>query len=306
MRKQLPVLAAVVSLALPLAAAPPARATFPGARGVVAFGRTTPASTDVWVKDLVAGTTTRLTTTTRGREIMPDYNADGSRIAFSKCGRGEFSNCDIWTMAQDGSDLVRLTKTTQPDDFTPMIQEVWPTWSPDGTRIAYTSNEASSFQDIYVMNSDGSDPTRLTVNDVFDAFPEWSPDGTKIVFTSDRANFDDIWLMDGDGSDPIRLTRGDAIDERPDWSPDSSQIVFTRNSKVTVMDADGSDITKLTTTGHATAPTFSPDGKKIVYGYENGDTARVPLWVMNADGSHKRRLTSGRFDFAPDWQPNPI
>lgn len=131
-------------------------------------------------------------------------------------------------MNADGSEKTRLTSTTQPDPFSPYVQETWPTWSPDGTMIAYTSNAEDIFQDIWVMNADGTNQTRLTVNEAFDAFPEWSPDGTKIAFTSDREEVDDIWVMDVDGSDPLRLTSGQGVDERPDWSPDGTRIVFSR------------------------------------------------------------------------------
>ena len=110
-------------------------------------------------------------------------------------------------MDADGANKTRLT-------FTPGVQETWPSWSPDGLRIAFTSDVSGS-QDIWVMDADGGNQTRLTINAAFDAYPEWSPDGTKIAFTSNRAANDDIWVMDADGSNPTRLTAGQQVDERP-------------------------------------------------------------------------------------------
>jgi Tol biopolymer transport system component len=303
MKKTATTIISTTLLALSLLVAPAADAAFPGSNGKIAFGHSGRKSNDIWVVDPGSGSKQRLTRTERANEAMPDWNAAGTHIAYSKCGRDQFSNCDIWVMNADGSEKTKLTSTTQPDPFSPFVQETWPTWSPDGTMIAYTSNAEDVFQDIWVMNADGSDQTRLTVNEAFDAFPEWSPNGTKIAFTSDRDEVDDIWVMGADGSDPVRLTTGQGVDERPDWSPDGARIAFSRGRNIWAMNADGTDLTKLTDTRRPKfAPAFSPNGNRIAFNLLARD-GRVGVWAMRADGSRRKQITFGRFDFFPDWQP---
>ncbi len=292
-------LAVALVAASSFASLPVATAAFPGTNGDIAFGRLTKHSYDIWVVDADSTSTVRLTRTKRANEDMPDWNADGTMIAYSRCGRGELSNCDIWVMDADGSDQTRLT-------FSPNAQETWPAWSPDGTRIAYTSNLDDPFQDVYVMDADGSDQTRLTATAGFDAFPEWSPDGSRIAFSSDRMALDDIWVMDADGSDPTRVTRGPKIDERPDWSPDGTTIVFSRNGNdLWTVAPDGTGLFRLTFTQRRSefAPAYSPDGTKIAYDRVTS-TGRLAIWIADADGSDPVRQTFARQDLFPDWGPS--
>jgi len=95
-------------------------------------------------------------------------------------------------------------------------------WSPDGTKIAFSSRRQVVDMQIYVMNADGSQVSKLTSGESSNYFPSWSPDGRKIVFTSSGPHpaGKDICIMDADGSNSINLTKTPDIDDYlPIWSP---------------------------------------------------------------------------------------
>jgi TolB protein len=118
-----------------------------------------------------------------------------------------------------------------------------------------------------------------------------------------------IYTIDASGSDLTRLTHGE--DYRPRWSPDGTQIVFQRffgaegalRSYIEVMNADGSDLRRLTDRGAEFQPAWSPDGARIVFG--SGTGHRAEIFTMNADGTDLIRLTNDRFDDSvPAWSPD--
>ena len=160
---------------------------------------------------------------------------------------------------------------------------------------------------IYVMDADGSNQTRVTRGPSGDWSPAWSPDGHRIAFHSDRDGNREIYVMDGNGSNQTRLTRDAANDMGPTWSPDGRRIAFhsdrDENSDIYVMDADGSNQTRLTRgTSWDESPAWSPDGRRIAFeswGYE-----RSGIYVMDADGSNQTRLTRGWDAWSPTWSPD--
>ena len=114
--------------------------------------------------------------------------------------------------------------------------------SVENGKIAFTS-ERDDIRQIFVMNPDGSNQTRLT-NGQFDEYDAaFSRDGRKIAFASDRngSHNPEIYVMNADGSDQIRLTDNAGSDVRPTWSPDGTRIVFIHNNtEIRVIRADGS------------------------------------------------------------------
>jgi TolB protein len=101
----------------------------------------------------------------------------------------------------------------------------WPRWSPDGRRIVFATARDGDLE-IYVMDADGSNQTRLTRSPGLDTFPAWSPDGTRIAFVSRRDGNPDLYVMRADGTDVRRLTEHPERDEQPAWHPDGRRLVF--------------------------------------------------------------------------------
>ena len=125
-------------------------------------------------------------------------------------------------MNADGSGQTRLTNNDAWDQF--------PSWSPDGSRIAFRSYRDGDY-DIYVMNADGSGLTNLTNNAGrhYSArrspdSARWSPDGSRIAFESVRDGNDEIYVMNADGSGQTRLTDNDAMDWWPSWGPTEAEV----------------------------------------------------------------------------------
>jgi len=186
--------------------------------------------------------------------------------------------------------------------------------------IAFVSDRDGN-ADIYVMNADGSSPTRLTNNPAADLDPAWSPDGTKIAFASNRDGNYTIYVMNADGSNPSRLTAGRA----PAWSPDGKKIAFTVDvgagvegelSYVYSMNADGTGGTYIAGDywpyEAASDPAWSPDGARLAlrlreFWDEVGYVTYIV--VMRADGTNWRYVAYSSDDgggtvASPAWSPD--
>ena len=105
---------------------------------------------------------------------------------------------DIYVMDADGTNRVRLTKGPASNSG--------PTWSPDGKRIAFTSNPNGVY-DIYVMNADGTNLINLTRSPTGDFGADWSPDGKQIVYGSNRNGNEEIYVINVNGTNPTNLSR---------------------------------------------------------------------------------------------------
>ncbi len=201
-------------------------------------------------------------------------------------------------------------------------------------RIAFPGRDPQGRQQLYTMKADGSDRRQLTFENN-NSMPSWSPDGTRLVYVA-RTPAPNLTIMDEDGGNKRTLVIGDA----PDWGP-NDQIAYTiapmpgRPSEIWVVDAVGGTPRQVTSGGShggRVHPSWSPDGTRLVYmqltpqdpatdDTRNGCPAlsfRAELWIINADGTNPRLLTTTGFSNydasgrlinsaddanAPDWSP---
>jgi TolB protein len=259
--------------------------------------------------------------------VEATYSGSSGRISFYRVvdGVGE-----IYSAAANGSGMVRLTDSGVDGDGNPR-QSVFSDWSPGGAQIAFDSDrvDADGNQDVvqvYVMDADGGSVRQVTAGlGGVQGDPAWSPNGQRLAMEAMWGNYpadQGIWTIPSDAvmadkADAVRVTTfpyADGYDGEPQYSPDGAWIVFTRfagclyhphrdkqpvgcQQAIFKVWPDGSHLTQLTSWGRQnSAPDWSPDGRQIAF--DSGDVGRQgsvgDVWVMNADGSGKRRLTHTR------------
>jgi dipeptidyl aminopeptidase/acylaminoacyl peptidase len=239
---------------------------------------------------------------------------------------------DIYVMDGDEPESV----TNPADQLTNnTARDTRPTWSPDGTGLAFMSNRGlGDNEDIYVMNAvdtngdnNGENLKRLTKHAADEDYPAWSPNGTRIAFQSHRV--DDsarkIFVIkpkpEGKRNRPVNLTRSSGDDITPSWSPDGTVIAFASSRglsfdsevgffdpEIYLMALDGTNQIPLTENqAISDTPVWSPDGSKIAFVRSVSPTDEFDIFVMGSDGSSPGNITnsSASSDFDPDWQPLP-
>lgn len=180
-----------------------------------------------------------------------------------------------------------------------------PSWSPDGSRLALALSR-SGYTQIYVVNADGSGLRQLTSTNGIETEPQFSADGQFIYFTSDRSGGPQIYRMSASGGEAQRVTFNGSYNISPRLSPDGKTLAYISRREgrfqLYALDLASGQELRLSDTARDESPSFSPNGRYIMYATEAG--RRGSLAVVSVDGRVKQRLTTQAGDIRePTWGP---
>ncbi len=234
--------------------------------------------------------------------VYPDWSPDGTRFVYAaiRTTPDLFTRADYMLMVRnvDGSGARSLAYLNQV--FVPV-----PSWSPDGSRIAFARNVTGSGLQIFVVNADGTGLrqfTNLSVN----IGVAWSPDGSKLALSAYGGAKYNIFVLNVNDATLTQLTSTTGgTDREPAWSPDGTRIAFVSDrdadDEIYVMNADGTGQVRLTTSaGPDLWPIWSPDGLRIAF--DSHRRGNMQIYIMNVDGSEQAPITTDSWnDMMPSW-----
>ena len=184
-----------------------------------------------------------------------------------------------------------------------------PRFSPDGKKIIMSFAEHGN-SEIYTMNLDTRVVEKITDHTSIDTSPSYSPDGKYICFNSDRSGLQQIYVMRSDGSNVKRITFGKGLYGTPVWSPRGDLIAFTKVHKsrfyIGVMRTDGSGERLLTENFYQEAPSWSPNGRVLIFYRETktdseGKGFSAKLWSIDLTGYNERMIETETDGSDPSW-----
>jgi Tol biopolymer transport system component len=209
---------------------------------------------------------------------FPDVSPLGPSIVWSRFS-ADYKTAEIFTQNLDGSKRKQLTSLGALTRY--------PRYSPDGTKIAFSSDVLGSFE-IFVMNADGTGMIQLSNSGGTAQGPSWSPDGSKIAYQArDNAGFAAIWTMTASGGQQTLLVSCDANGGcvGPKWSSTGNEVAVQRGDGTGIFIVDA-------TTGAQTGyipssagdfdswPTWSKDGQNIVFASKRSGNGTYDLYTM--------------------------
>ena len=230
--------------------------------------------------------------------LSPHVSPDGTRVAYAGVTKGG------WQILMYSLELGRAVSFPH---FGGTNQS--PAWSPDGRTLAFSSS-LGGHSDLYTIDASGGVPRRLTNDKGPDVSPTWNPKtGAQIGFVSGRTGLPQIYTMASDGTNVVRVTdQGYAVS--PSWSPNGQFLAFAwvrhygpgapGASDIYLMDIASKQWVQLTHDGGRNDfPSWAPDGRHIVY--QSNRTGRTQLYMMLADGTQNKLLTTAGENTQPNW-----
>jgi TolB protein len=266
----------------------------------IAFVSARNGSKELWVMDY-DGANQRPLTLLRTISLTPRWSPDASRIAFTSfMPFNGLVSAQICMYSLDAGKVLSFARFRGTNSA--------PAWSPDGTQIMFSSSMQGN-PELYVTDTSGNRPKRLTFANGASTSPAWNPKtGQTVAFVSDRGGIPKLYLMNSDGTNVTELElpdKGYLID--PAWSPNGQLLAFSwrrpdGNYDIYVMDPSSRQIVEITRdAGRNERPSWAPDGRHVVF--ESTRSGSRQIWVMLADGTQPRQLTILGNNESPNWSP---
>ncbi len=237
---------------------------------------------EVYLTDIL-GEKTRQVTRHRNLVVSPRFLPGGQYLTY--------------TSYHSGNQNLYITNLKQSSTTRPLSRRrgmnLAPAWSPDGKKMILTLSKDGN-PDLFLLDRKGKIIKQLTYRSGINVSPTWSPDGKKIAFVSDRSGRPQIYIMDLRSNKVQRITFKGRENAEPSWSPKDDLITYSslidgayqiytiapRPSATPKQITDG--------TAHHESPTWSPDGKQILFSLRNGQSQKIFAVLKN--GSYKRKL----------------
>jgi TolB protein len=181
-----------------------------------------------------------------------------------------------------------------------------PRFSPDGKRVIMSLQQQGN-ANLFVMELGSGVTMRLTNTPAIDTAPCYAPDGSRICFESDRGGRQQIYVMAANGGNAQRISFGDGSYSTPVWSPRGDHIAFTKQAggrfSIGIMRPDGSGERILTEGFHNEGPTWSPNGRVLMFFRDPGANAGPQLFTVDVTGRNEQRIPTPSFASDPAWSP---
>ena len=267
----------------------------------IAFVSSRTGTKEIWVMDY-DGANQHPLTSLRTISLTPRWSPDASRIAFTcfESGPTRVVSPQICMYSVDANKVVSFPRFRGSNSA--------PAWSPDGSQIMFSSSMLSN-PELFVTDSNGGRPKRITFATGASTSPAWNPKtGQTVVFVSDRGGIPKLYMMNADGTNTTELDlpdKGYLID--PAWSPNGQMVAFSwrrpdGNFDIYIMEPTSRDIRQITRdSGKNERPSWAPDGRHIVF--ESTRNGERQIWTMLADGSQAHLLTMTGHNESPNWSP---
>ncbi|KID12363.1 Tol-Pal system beta propeller repeat protein TolB [Ponticoccus alexandrii] len=229
--------------------------------------------------------------------LAPRFSPDGSRVLYTSYATG-FPRIHIVDVGAVNSRILQAGSGEM--TFAPRF-------SPNGQQIVYSLTTGSN-TDIYAMDVASGATRQLTSAPSIETAPSFSPDGSRIVFESDRSGSQQLYVMPASGGEAQRISFGDGRYGTPVWSPRGDRIAFTKQNAgrfhIGVMRVDGSEERLLTASFLDEGPTWSPNGRVIMFARETqGAQGASALYTVDISGRNLQRVRTPAGASDPSWGP---